>query len=132
MKTPEQIADEVLGSLGYSVHDPSRGIAAVAIHKTIEADRAQRNEPLAEWSRVYEMMYDADTFHASLNFSEALALADLLIADDRDDLAHNLMQQWAEHDPEMAKAYARELSEWFLHNHRVTTDDLTEMAWAEG
>lgn len=43
MKTPEQIADEQLSRFGYSVHDPSRALAAAVITAAIQADRAQRD-----------------------------------------------------------------------------------------
>ena len=63
-----------------------------------------------EWSRKYEgMVGSADSFHGSLNFSEAEALAELLAVTGRYDLAYNLMQEWGENDEDARLDHGEDL-----------------------
>lgn len=104
MKTPEQIAGNIVYQHG------GNGLAAFQnIIRGIEADRAERasldvDYAIDAWASAYAGMWDmAESFHRSLNYSEAKALANLLVLADRHDLAIKLMEGWAEHDPEMAQ-----------------------------
>ena len=55
------------------------------------------------WATKYAAMWDcAESFHGSLNLSEAEALADLLAVAGEPNLAVILVQEWAAEDPEMA------------------------------
>ncbi|MGF2004858.1 hypothetical protein ACQUE4_13380, partial [Lactococcus lactis] len=47
----------------------------------------------------------ADRFHGALTLSEAVALADVLAAAGRGDLAATLIRGWGIGDPEMVKEY---------------------------
>lgn len=48
MKTPEQIADATMSHFGFSVRDPDRAMAEAAAIAAIEADRAQREQPMSD------------------------------------------------------------------------------------
>lgn len=62
------------------------------------------SEAIDSWADQYDAgLHESDTFHASLTFSEALSLADLLSATGNHDLAITLMEMWAKNDPEMAE-----------------------------
>lgn len=64
----------------------------------------QLSDALDGWVSCYEgMTIMAESFHESLNFPEALALADLLAVTGRNDLAASLLASWAEGDPEAAE-----------------------------
>lgn len=53
------------------------------------------------WAEAYADMWDmADSFHGSLLLSEAVALADVLAAAGRGDLAATLIRGWGIEDPE--------------------------------
>lgn len=122
MKTSEQIADAIVdeittgGAIAFAgldrsptLHEMERAI----VLRAIEADRAQHSSldldhAIEAWESAYAKMWDmADSFHASLNYSEAEALANLLVLADRHDLAIKLMEGWAEQDPEMAQEPTR-------------------------
>lgn len=68
---------------------------------------------LNEWVSQYEFLDDDSAFHSSLNFPEAMALANLLIVAGATDLARNLMEQWEKNHAYTAEAYAEELSEFY-------------------
>lgn len=54
------------------------------------------------WADAYEEMWDmADGFHGGLNYGEVIALADVLAAAGRGDLAATLIRGWGIGDPEM-------------------------------
>ncbi|KZE41389.1 hypothetical protein [Microbacterium sp. T32] len=56
------------------------------------------------WAHSYEHMWDmADRFHGALTLSEAVALADVLAAAGRGDLAASLIRGWGIGDPEMVE-----------------------------
>lgn len=56
---------------------------------------------LENWVKAYEgMLACSDSFHMSITRTEAKALADLLAAADRPDLAGRLIETWFEVDDE--------------------------------
>lgn len=55
---------------------------------------------LENWEKAYEeRLAESDTFHVSLTLADAKALADLLAAADRPDLAVALIERWTTNDP---------------------------------
>jgi len=70
---------------------------------------------LDQWVSIYERMTPADSFHESLNYPEAEALANLLAVAGRHDLAQILIEEWAEGDPEAAEDYAEDLADYIEH-----------------
>lgn len=130
-KHPDVIVSEIIDDLtergtinfcGLERVPTRREVQEATVYAAIKA----AHETLYEWERIYSRMYDADTFHASLNYSEAEALAGMLAAVGRYDLARNLIETWAEHDPEMAEEYAEDVAE----NLREYMEQIEPGEWA--
>lgn len=59
-------------------------------------------EAAKKWAEVYAEKWDTASFHESLSYPEAEALADLLHLAGRGDLAADLIGTWANCDPDEA------------------------------
>lgn len=91
----------------------------------MNAEMVEMSAALDEWARIYERMYDAESFHASLTYIEAEALADLLAVTGRVDLGRNLLETWAEYDPEEAEEHAEDLMKWATAHPKCNECDQT-------
>lgn len=89
----------------------------------MNAEMMEMSAALDEWARIYERMYDAESFHASLTYIEAEALANLLAVTGRADLGRSLLETWAAYDPEEAEEHAADLLLWATSHPLDTGDD---------